>query len=264
MNDTPYQYRLQDGPQLIFFLRYGFVDYSYEIPPVSALSAPALQSIDAFEEKISEEEASGFLPASQSTPFTVSFRVPPGLLVKKTSGGHRLVNSATHPRPESHDGVLALANGTRLDVSANKNTNLPDHLNIQCPCVESLVESIAILATAASQTKQVVVGRTWDYSTWFRQLAGCQAESWKVQWFTRGGYRPDKRVQMGRASAAHNGQRLSLLIAEIIERTAEEEDWAGLQHDHTPNRMNARLSSTSGAAIVAHCTQMIRAKLGWF
>lgn len=43
--------------------------------------------------------------------------------------------------------------------------------------------------------------------------------------YAMGGFREDRRMQMGRSASAHSAQRVTLLLGELIEQTTQLERW---------------------------------------
>ncbi len=80
-----------------------------------------------------------------------------------------------------------------------------------------------------------LLGRKFKLKKWFRQLSLADTERWKSWIRINGQYRCDTRAQMGRASAAHNAQRISLILAHAIRTNAVEQQW-GLRNETRTNK----------------------------
>lgn len=81
------------------------------------------------------------------------------------------------------------------------------------------------MAETARNSNLPILGRNFDLNIWFRQLTSSMLERWKTFFYIEGGFREDQRMQMGRNSSAQHGQRVTFLLAEILQQIAIEEGW---------------------------------------
>lgn len=98
-------------------------------------------------------------------------------------------------------------------------------MSFPCISVDTNNNRINILNELAHQVGSTVVGTTVDFKDWFRKFGISKDDLWKALIMTIDGVRIDRRLQMGRKSSAIHGQRLSYLVGEVIEHTAEKKGW---------------------------------------
>lgn len=91
--------------------------------------------------------------------------------------------------------------------------------------IEDTLEAAAVLGEAAHAGKCNLYARTWDLFKWFRMLATALPDRWKSQINLPDGYREDRRTQMGRAASAHIGQRVAMLIVQLLREAGMDADW---------------------------------------
>jgi len=216
--------------ELISFLKYGFHDYSERTPPVSSMSPQqktAMEHIDKFHEDIKEDMAKGWIQKEHTLfPSFIPFRIIPGSVVpKKQVDKWRVVWNASHPRPDGFSGAVFDEEAGLIPINSNIATQLPHYLSFEWTALESIALSIAILEPLARELDVPILGRTYDFSGWFRQMKMARTEGWKSNLMLNEGFHIDMRMQMGRAASAHSGQRLASLLAEILAQTAQEEQW---------------------------------------
>lgn len=227
---------MQDGmsidwrdKELLFYLKWGFYDYSPDTPPICSFSPHQKKIWEAggeFEEAIQES----WIGESQDHPPTIPFQVTPGSVERKRDNSWRLVWNASWPALGTHESLVNTSDSGWIPVSSNANTRLPENLQFEWGAIEINNEILEILADGARCAGEKLLGTTLDLKKWFRQLAMSKGERWKTTMHVMGEFRQDKRMQMGRSSSAHSAQRTTLLIAELIERAARSERW-GLEED---------------------------------
>lgn len=127
-------------------------------------------------------------------------------------------------------------NRKQTEVASNESTYLPEEIIFEWASIESNSEMVSILVEGGRATGFSVLGRIFDLRKWFRQIGIAEEEYVKARVFAVGFFRIDERSQMGRSSSAHNGQRLTFLIAELIMRRAEEKGW-GMREDARYNAL---------------------------
>lgn len=90
-----------------------------------------------------------------------------------------------------------------------------------------------VLTNLSKKLGEPLLSWPLDFEDWFRQIAFSPDEFWKSKVTTPEGLRIDARMQMGRRSNTHHGQRLSMLLAEVAMTIAVEEKWdeEGLNQD---------------------------------
>jgi len=216
--------------ELISFLQFGFHDYSESTPPISSMSPQqktALEHIDKFHDDIKEDMSKGWVQKVHTTwPSFLPFRIIPGSVVpKKQLNKWRVVWNASHPRPDGFCGAVMDEKDGPIPINSNVATKLPPYLSFEWTALESIALSIAIMQPLASELNLPVLGRTYDFSGWFRQMKMARTEGWKSSLMLEKGFHIDLRMQMGRSSSAHSGQRLSSLLAEILASAAQNESW---------------------------------------
>jgi len=216
--------------ELIHFLRFGFHDYSERTPPISSLSPhqqKALDNIRQFKSDIAKDIEKGWIQKTGTEfPSFLPFRVIPGSVEpKKQPGLIRVVWNASHPLPQGREGVVVDPKHGEIPINSNMATQLPGYLSFEWAAPESIGLSIAILEPLAIHLNLPILGRTFDFSGWFRQLKMSNAEAWKSSILLDDGFHVDLRMQMGRSASAHSGQRLSSLIAAKLSLLAAEQEW---------------------------------------
>jgi len=216
--------------ELIHFLEFGFHDYSENTPPVSSISPhqqKALDNLAEFKANIAKDITKGWI-CGRPTPWPgyIPFRVIPGSVEpKKQIGMVRIVWNASHPMPQGREGIVIDAKHGQIPINSNEATKLPRYLEFEWAAPEAIAMAISILRTLALKLKLPILGRTYDFSGWFRQLKMARPEAWKSNLLLDDGFHADLRMQMGRSASAHSGQRLSSLIAEKLARLAQEHEW---------------------------------------
>lgn len=154
---------------------------------------------------------------------------------KKTLGKYRVIWNASSPRLDSLRGMETIQKGASKVISANFNTWLPSTLNFELSSIESINESVKILADFAVRSGLPLLRKTIDLASWFRQHAVATADRWKNFLRFNGAYYCDHRVQMGRASAANNAQRVTFLVVELLERQEWNEKWVMRANQYAQN-----------------------------
>lgn len=101
-------------------------------------------------------------------------------------------------------------------MSANFNTVLAQSMHFDWIATQDINAAIDVLSSLAKMRDVELVGTTKDLAVWFRTHVMCETELCKACTFFNGSFRTDYRIQMGRASAAHIGQRTSLFITFLI------------------------------------------------
>lgn len=150
--------------------------------------------------------------------------------------------NASYPYANVRDGTYRAETGAIWPIGSNSYTIIPPYLDVEWPSVESMAETFAILNSAAQCAGLPLQMRKWDNKKWFRQLALLPAERCKNVVRMRDGFHADKRVEMGRAIAAHAGMRVTALLCDIIERRVAVEDWVGLRRPDSALTPQARAS----------------------
>jgi len=216
--------------ELIHFLEFGFHDYSERTPPISSISPhqqKALDNIEQFKNDIAKDIEKGWIQRSGTEfPAFIPFRVTPGSVEpKKQPGLIRVVWNASHPLPQAREGVIIDSNHHEIPINSNMATRLPRYLSFEWAAPESIGLAISILEPLAKQLNLPILGRTFDFSGWFRQLKMSRAEAWKSNILLDDGFHVDLRMQMGRSASAHSGQRLSSLITAKLSLLAADQEW---------------------------------------
>lgn len=209
-------------------LTFGFEDHSETTPPIPVASPhqlKALRNKKDFETLIEKEIRNGWYAPPTQGPITLLFRLTPGSIeLKTTVGKFRLIRNSSWPKPGTHESLITNGADTR-PLATNACTTLPSFMQFEWTSIDSNNKTILIFADLAKTLGTKVTGITIDFTDWFRQLATSKKDFWKASVVTRDGVRTDKRLQMGRKSSAIHGQRLSFLIAEIVEQEAEDQAW---------------------------------------
>ena len=89
--------------ELLFFLEFGFMDYSGNTPPICSFSPhqqKALLNFPAFTEQIQEDIQKGWIGPAQWFPPSIPFQVRPGSIETKSDGRTRPVWNASWPAPD--------------------------------------------------------------------------------------------------------------------------------------------------------------------
>lgn len=209
-------------------LKFGFDDHSNSTPPMSVASphqTKALSNKKEFDVLIDKEIDKGWYTDPTQFPHTLPFRLTPGSLEpKSTPGKFRLIRNSSWPRQGTFNSCIT--NGMRTQpLATNDCTVLPTFMGFEWTNIDSNNVTILILADLAKRIGTNLTGTTIDFTDWFRQFAISKKDFWKSAIATKDGVRIDRRLQMGRRSSALHGQRLSFLIAELIEREAEAMGW---------------------------------------
>jgi len=204
--------------ELIEFLKYGFYDYSEDTPPISSISPQqkkALVNVEKFSKDIEKELDKGWMDARPTQwPSYIPFRTTPGSVEpKKQPGEIRVVWNASHPLPHARDGVIIDKKVGEMPINSNASTTLPRWLQFERTAIESISLAIEIIIPLAKEMRLPILGRTYDFEKWFRQLKMAHTEAWKSNITMSASFHSDLRMQMGRSASAHSGQRLSSLIA---------------------------------------------------
>lgn len=204
---------------LLQSLQFGFSDRSHCTPPVSVFIGPspsALLNPSKLTQSVQEEAGKGWIGEAKSRPTTIPFVNPPaGLVAKRGTEKLRLIWNASFPRSTQKAGMIEV-NGSRLPLSANFNTMLPAEMKFSWTSTDDINIALHVLAEVAMQKNVELLGTTLDFKSWFRMHQIALAELWKCWVFWDGSFRHDRRMQMGRASAAHNAQAASFLVVHII------------------------------------------------
>lgn len=139
--------------EILFFLRFGFYDYSSKTPPVSYFSPHRKHAWDAgqcFYEVVQKEVINGWIGPAQPHPTSMPFQITTSSVERKKGGSCGLVWNASWPRPETVRGLVQVTSGEWRPVASNANTNLPECLDFECSSIEVNSESVAILAARSS------------------------------------------------------------------------------------------------------------------
>lgn len=213
---------------LIDSLLYGFKDWSHNTLPISAASPHQKKVQDhrtEFQELIEKEIQRGWFTDASKWPNMLPFRMAPGNIEpKKTIGKFRLLWNLSWPKPGSHDSIIT--DGVSMyPVATNFCTSLPPFMKFEWTEIHTNKQVIHVLAELADVLQEPILSWPIDFTDWFRQIAIDPDEYWKSIVLTPGGCRTDTRMQMGRCSSAHHGQRLSFLLAELVMHTTAEEGW---------------------------------------
>lgn len=231
--------------ELISSLQWGFSDYSSDTPPVCTF-LPHLKSAyvltDEFRAAAQEEIRNGWFSSPSSRPTTLPFHTSPGGLVpKSTAGKYRLIWNASAPSPDDPRGMVRMGSAEPAPICANANTTLPESFNFEWGSIERNSEALNVLASAAVASGAPLLGTTIDLEKWFRMHAVASNERWKTQTFFDGAYRTDRRLQMGRASSAHHGQRVTFLLVSLIQDRAISEPWGITAEAYEDQRTYSKL-----------------------
>lgn len=213
---------------IISSLEYGFRDWSNETMPVSVAS-PHQNKVNRhrpdFNKLVARETKRGWFKRPSLTPSTISFRIIPGNIEpKRTQGKFRLLWNLSWPALGTFASTITCGETTK-PVAKNYCTQLPSFMLFSWPEIHTNKLVMFVLAGLARELKEPLLAWPLDFEDWFRQLAVSPEEYWKSQIMTTQGCRIDARMQMGRQSSAHHGQRLSMLLAEIVMAAADEEKW---------------------------------------
>lgn len=106
-------------------------------------------------------------------------------------------------------------------LAPNPNVERPDACDYDRSSIEANCEALDILSETQEATGLPLFGKTYDLTKWFRQLALADGELGKQVVHLDGGFRQDRRLQMGSAASAHNGQRVTFLLVGLLKEAAD-------------------------------------------
>ncbi len=249
-----------EDKEILDGLEWGVPDYSHATPPVCTFisaQALALNQHNTFAAEFKNEIAKGWIGSPSPKPKTIPFIVVPGRLVPKKARSK--FRQASAPRQDAKEGIVTIGEQPPKPISPNFNTVLSPALRFEWASIGSLGDALNILAHAATKINTPIRGRTVNLQSCFRKIPPpplppppplASTEKWKAHTYFEERYHSDDRLKMIRASAAHNSQRILLLLTELLRREA----LAAQEKERTiPKRTSAqkhqRMAATEGKGI---------------
>lgn len=211
--------------QLRQLLVRGADDDSDGRPPICSLSSNHCAASEKPHELvalIAKDQRKGFMSRPSSRPPFVPFNVTAGNIIFKSEECgvilYRKVADATWPRLTTLYSTVA---GIPLAPSLHSYKG-SDSVFFWCNSA-SLAQSVEVLARMLDGSGYKVVGCNSDKANWFRQIPQARRDRYKSVSMVNGEFIRDYRLILGKATAAHQGDRLTTLSVDYLEHRYDAE-----------------------------------------
>ena len=178
-------------------------------------------------EAISTEVEQGWMLSSDFPRTLPSALMPQFLVIKPTvkdgkivpRGWRRVADATLDGNKQRYTGI----DGEEKLLGPNKHymEDSPEFSYSSLSIIANAVlpmQALAVAMSIAAGEHIPLEGKTYDFLTWFRQLAICTMDQWQVGASWQGKYLTDVRLTMGTAGSSKAGQRTSFLAIAIAER----------------------------------------------
>lgn len=193
---------------------------SFSKPPqvcsFSAAHGSVRDNIKKVKEVIQSEIDQEWYTPTSSIPATLPCTFLRTKVVPKSNGNIRLTFDSSFPRGETEGSETLAFDGSMRPIAPNLNTDQ----TLRTPIDWTSIEEIALAAEVISEcSKFCGVGTamiTYDLKSWFRQIPRHSLHQWMSQLACAGFAVMDTSLGMGQSDSADWGQRLSLIIVQIL------------------------------------------------
>jgi hypothetical protein len=175
-------------------------------------------------EHMAAEVKAGFSCASKAPPMIPVCVRPINLIPKMkpvngavTIVGWRMVIDASYPGRSMPDNTAVGADGVERYIAPNLNYNRLLEGGYNWSSVGEIGKGVQVLMALAQLCEVALVGKCYDFKSWFRQLPMCLLDRWQVVEAWAGEYYHDARVAMGCSFSADIAQRTPFIILKIVD-----------------------------------------------
>ena len=206
-------------------LKRGADDDTDGLPPVIVMSANhqgVRKAPGEFQRQVKAEQEAGFMGPCRDHPPFIPFTVVAGNLVPKDSADGKLKFRKVHDLTWPAEGTMSSSLGG-VPLAPNRHAYKGMDTVMVWTHPQMLAQRAEVLAALAQGTPYKVLMRTWDLANWFRQIPQAFMDRRKNTVMVGGRYVRDDRLVMGKATASHQGDRLSFLIVDFLEHRFDAE-----------------------------------------